>query len=87
VEHPWPSRPEGGVITAVASLERTELTARLRTYVTNAHPATLTCVFRPGGRLQGAGIVSHFYCVNCNQSRHLHDVAAVVREFEREELR
>ncbi len=66
--------------------ERDELVARLRIYVENFNPATLTCEFSPGGRLQGAGIVSHFYCANCNQSRHAHDVAAAIRRLERQEL-
>ncbi len=77
----------GAVSPVVERAERIALTVRLRQHVFNANPATLTCAFTPGGRLQGAGIVSHFYCVNCNQSRYLHDVAAAIRELEREELR
>ena len=75
------------VLTAPTStlVPRAVLLERLRAYVTNANPATLTCVFAPGGRLRGAGIVSHFYCAHCNQSRHVHDVAAIVRDLEGEE--
>lgn len=59
--------------------------ARLRAKVLNAHPATLTCEFVPGGRRAGAGIPGPFWCVTCNQSQHLHDVAAAVRALEHEE--
>lgn len=69
----------------LAREERAVLLKRLRDYVTNANPATLTCLFSPGGRVRGAGIVSHFHCVHCNQSQHAHDVAAATRELEREE--
>lgn len=68
--------------TATQASERVALIARLRRYVENANPATLTCLFSPGGRVRGAGIVSHFHCVHCNQSRHAHDIAAVLRELE-----
>ncbi len=70
----------------IAGAERVALIVRLRAYVENFNPATLTCAFSPGGRFQGVGIASHFYCFNCNQSRHAHDVAAAIRQLEREEL-
>ena len=63
-----------------------ELVARLRQDVIDrASEATLTCRFVPGGRLNGAGIVSHFYCSTCNKSQIWHDVAAAIRELAREE--
>ena len=49
---------------------------RLRALVIEmAGEATLTCRFRPGGRLHGVGIRSHFYCEDCGQAEMWHVVA------------
>lgn len=59
------------------------LSAQLRTLVMNAaSEATLTCTFAPGGRLRGAGIPGPNHCVNCNQPRMWHVVAAAIAEAE-----
>lgn len=73
-------------MTAPAIAPPRPLSERLRVLVRNAaSEATLTCSFVPGGRLRGAGIVSHNYCVNCNQALMWHEVAEAIRELEREE--
>jgi hypothetical protein len=46
-----------------------------RLVVAFAGEATLTCTFVPGGRLNGAGIVSQRHCATCNQARHWHEIA------------
>lgn len=50
-----------------------------------ASEATLTCAFSPGGRVRGAGVVSFFHCVHCNQARMWHVVASVIPAVERDE--
>jgi hypothetical protein len=67
--------------TTGAIVPVTPLSQRLRTLVeTVAGTKTVTCVFKPGGRLQGAGIVGPNYCVHCNQARMWHTVAAAIAD-------
>lgn len=64
---------------AVARAAAAPLSERLRQLVmTVAKPATLTCQFSPGGRVTGAGIISQYHCVHCNQSLIWHEVAASI---------
>lgn len=42
----------------------------------HAAKATLTCMFEPGGKHNGVGIASVFWCRTCHQARMWHDVAA-----------
>lgn len=65
---------------AIAAPPRSERLRRL--VVAAAGERILTCEFVPGGRLRGAGIPGPFYCVNCNQSRMWHEVAAAIPDVE-----
>jgi hypothetical protein len=55
------------------------LSARLRALVVRlAGPATLTCAFVAGGKLNGVGIPSVLYCQACGRASVWHDVAEAV---------
>src|SRR5689334_2688217 len=78
---PPPKIPDGGY--ACGAGIGVPLSQRLRRLVIGfAGEATLTCRFRPGGRVRGAGIISPNHCVECNQAKHWHVVAEAIPDVE-----
>jgi hypothetical protein len=45
---------------------------------------TLTCAFRPGGRVNGFGMPSQLYCRDCGKHEDIHDIARAAHELSKE---